>query len=1223
MHLYIAGALESEETEVKTCPICLSTFDDHVRFCPFHGVGLKTIPEHHFAPGDTIGGYYLQNRILSDGLGDIYRATKGDNNYRIRLFSEAILSEPEKATQLLDTLDKNHTLTGAGIPVLDYDWYEDGALYAASPLIQGCTFQNLLDSGISLSENDIADLLYQLLRSIKDIHAQGMIHGNLSLNNTIIDGAGHIRFYDTNLWSLLRLGDFTSLRADRPELFDDILDFMAPEVVNGEPAQEFSDVFSCGAMIRKMIMASSDPASHAKRMEMHLVGNMGNIKNLQTKTKISSDFLEVLSSSMVGSYGVRFQTPQAFINALQSIHSEIDENADALHETRTERFLKSISDASQSSDPNAQNTRLIEQTIMGISENKDAQAQKSESKYSSQSDISLAVDIASLITTLNPDVQIPLNPDSGFNISEGSAQKAQPQVEPQKESSQKPQPQSETPKKSTEKPQSQVSTPVEKPEPTQSSQPQAETNTPSKDSEAQDSNKPHKRIGKKKNKTGELERGDVVSMNSADIKRVKKRRRDPSDVEPSDEVITATLDIAKAIHPEDLPDFSELPHLTSTGDYFIDDSNLSEKELEKRKAIAAFAASIKSKNEDKQDSAPAKDESEHPHENQSSENSKSDSDNSNDDDSPYVDAWFNDDQSVKSPNRRITSLLIAAIALIGLVCVAVAYYKSTQNTNATQSSDETAVQQDPRLIAFQEELQKGTLESRKKAISLFHELRNADTDQDIIRKCRRDLRTALEDQAKVVAELSKPAESIQDPLDITDAENKIQNDYFECIRPPVIPPQEDDQMQLPPPPTPEMIENKMKECDANKASAMLAAKKTALQNARQIQPSLQEQLDHWKELADIYSDMQSIAIRDTIALSNSISTSKAEVDRYQKRLDAITTWDNELNANNAMIAANAPQPETAENIQPETTENTQDDQNAALNDTAQNTDQSGLLAANTTNPTNKIEDTKPDNTITNPGNTQQDNTKPAIELLDTDYQAQNKPADKPAENTIEKPAEKPMNLKSDTGLELLNVHDANANNTNTDKDKPNVIAKNDNNVKNDSNTRNDNNVKNDSNTKNNNTKQDTVVAKNNAKEKDDSPVIIIPKTVETPKQTINEAPAANSNAVPTGKLIADANAAMSKRDFTTAVALLEQATKQEPRNHRAWLSMAKANENLGKLILATTEAERSCEISKSAGCYVYLGDLHKKAGNLNDAREAYSTALQIDPNNAAAKAKLQ
>ncbi|MGN1071423.1 MAG: tetratricopeptide repeat protein, partial [Bradymonadia bacterium] len=139
-------------------------------------------------------------------------------------------------------------------------------------------------------------------------------------------------------------------------------------------------------------------------------------------------------------------------------------------------------------------------------------------------------------------------------------------------------------------------------------------------------------------------------------------------------------------------------------------------------------------------------------------------------------------------------------------------------------------------------------------------------------------------------------------------------------------------------------------------------------------------------------------------------------------------------------------------------------------------------------------------------------------------------------------------------------------------------------------------------------------------EEDPSKTTSKPSTPSTPS---TPAPAAPQGNVPTAKLIADAQAAMSRKDFEGAVRLLEKATAQDKSNARAWLSLAKANERLGKLVLAATEAETSCKLSKTASCYVYLGDLYGKAGMTDESRGAYEKALQIDPNNAAASAKLR
>ena len=116
------------------------------------------------------------------------------------------------------------------------------------------------------------------------------------------------------------------------------------------------------------------------------------------------------------------------------------------------------------------------------------------------------------------------------------------------------------------------------------------------------------------------------------------------------------------------------------------------------------------------------------------------------------------------------------------------------------------------------------------------------------------------------------------------------------------------------------------------------------------------------------------------------------------------------------------------------------------------------------------------------------------------------------------------------------------------------------------------------------------------------------KPAAAPTPTPAPAAAAAGGQVPTAKLIADANAAMNKKDFAGAVKLLETAIKQDPRNGRAHFTLAKANERLGKLALAAQNAKTACDLLKAASCYKYLGDLYKKTGQDAEAAEAYSKA---------------
>ena len=126
-----------------------------------------------------------------------------------------------------------------------------------------------------------------------------------------------------------------------------------------------------------------------------------------------------------------------------------------------------------------------------------------------------------------------------------------------------------------------------------------------------------------------------------------------------------------------------------------------------------------------------------------------------------------------------------------------------------------------------------------------------------------------------------------------------------------------------------------------------------------------------------------------------------------------------------------------------------------------------------------------------------------------------------------------------------------------------------------------------------------------------------------PKPAAPASPSTASGNVPTAKLLAEASQALAKKDLDTAASLCEKATKQDPKNARAWQMYANVTEKQGKFALAASHAEKSCNISKTANCYAYLGSLKSKSGLNDEAIEAYKKALEIDPNNAQANAKLQ
>ena len=1249
---------------MRACPVCLSTFDDAVRFCPFHGVELKVLPENTVSVGESLNGYYLKEKIGEDGLGAVYRAEKGGNTYRLRCFSEAVLCDSGRSSRLNDVLESSMSLSGGAIPVADYGWNESGILYSAHPYIPGRSFRDVLKLGIALSEQDVAQMLLQLLRAVRDIHGQHVTHGNISLSNIIIDSSGRIRLHDAGFLGIFRDGHFEELRDDNPGVFGDVLDLMSPEVGRGEAACVYSDVYSCGASACCLMSGVSGPDDLAARMEAHLDGSIQEFWLRNLRRPVSQDFCDLLEASTLGSSSVRFQTARAFITALVSIHPELDESGDALSGGLVERLLDGaervsavdrravsrqtvLSGFDEAFDTiheaaSRESTRrgydaertVVEKTrfdgltdIVGealveteiarqleravttemdpveasptVEFSEPAFAIRGEEAKSLDEEISSILNLAESLSKPEMTLEVGDALSSADTESEDQSESEAKDVESEdhsaseaKDVESEDQSESEAKDVESEDHSESKAKDVESEDHSESKVKDVESEDHSeseaKDVESEDhsesedqsesedksesgtatelaecsksealrkaeaaerafkeecarqaeeresdkGSKPHKRIGKRKDKSraSELERGDVVSMSSVEMKRVKRRRRDLADCAPRNEVVTAELEIPAMVDPSKMPEYSNLPGMTATHGFVYDEG-------ENEEAMGSEASvDVELEQGGVQEVPETPEVSEVPPE----------------EDGGDEEGWFGDDAPEVSQKRGRKSIkfFIAMAAVLAIACSVVAVNKCSMPSDSSTSAEQTAP--DARLAEFEQVLGQSTAESRARALALFDELREANLSGGEIKKCREMLLASLNRQADELKKGLKNVEDIPDPLDMSATSDALSKDYLDCVTGVREDSPERDKL--------------MGACESARKDALQASLAQGIASSRALLPQYESLRDGWEEVEGIYASIQKYARGDSRSADGVLlDEASAQKAGFASRIEAVHGHD-DVTVPSEPSASDAPSGVAPDDSGADRQESPGVVENAPVVEAPAAPDDSGADRQESPGvvenvpvveaPVAPVETPKP----VEPAPVAQ---KPVVSPKPAEPVVSPKPAE-PApvaqKPVAQKPVETPKPVEpapkaAETSKRIVLV----------DEEKPS-------------------------------------------------------KTTSKPS---TPAPAAAQGNVPTAKLIADAQAAMSRKDFEGAVRLLEKATAQDKSNARAWLSLAKANERLGKLVLAATEAETSCKLSKTASCYVYLGDLYGKASMTDESRGAYEKALQIDPNNAAASAKLR
>ncbi len=1222
---------------MKACPFCLSTFDDTVRFCPFHGAELKQLSEHEYQQGDSICGYYLKQYIGNDGLGDVYCATRAGNSYRFRLYSPAILCDPERVSSLLSILEKTCQISGGGIPIADYDWLDDGLLYSAHPYIPGCSFQNILDMNIELSESEVAELLFQLLRAVKDIHAQRIVNGNIALSNIILDKGGRIRLHDACLWGILRGEHFDEIRDDHPEVLASIIDLMSPELARGDDPKTQSDVYSCGAAACCLLTGEAGHGTIVQRVHSHVIGDIQDIRIQNPHIRVSDDFGDLLMASMIGTSGVRFQTARAFITALLSIHPELDENVDSISPALAERLLnddvnskvytkKSTSpyailplDVKEPREETSADTNTENDTSFST------EPAEEESSYTSPcSDISSWNDLADLIgnqsdqkeilpfADASSDIEHPLfshpdltpctdllanvfsgiceanlqtsstdadlNPREEKSETQEQTENTQEKEEPVKEEAQHQESSSETAGTSQESAED-ATTESQKKESeakASSSETTKDESAPKKAEDDPASSKPHKRIGRKKpENSSELENGDIISIStSKDIRRIKRTRR--ASFEPQNEVVLSDVVIKPLVNQDSdaIPSYCKLPYMTVSAGY------------------KPFSTS--DKKEETSKPAPVVNHDEEP-------------DNSNDTENDLEqenEEWFVNETRAKKAS--ILNKLIAIAAVLALICLALFIYSLNTSENpaaespvasqvpAYQPAPSANTDKNSTLDDFHAAL--GTSEFETKAIELFNELRNSDIDQKTIQQCREELVKALNSQAITLRQTLKKSDEQPNPLDISDISNELTAAYVTCTT----------SVDAAAPDS----ETQLQQCADAKDKGLIAAQSKALANAEALRPDFEKQLKGWTDLEKLYATIVKMQRNQQVpdAVLNQ-TDSHQQISDYEQRLKSIDEEKTRVaSAGNtgategiavpaapesdpALLAMNQPTDTANSEIEPEDT-NTQSETVTPEPAPAQPVAQpvSAQQAAEPA-PAQPV----PAQQAAEPAPVQPVPAQQAAEPAPVQPVAQPKQEQKKQEQ----PATQPK--QEQTAAQPKQEQPA----TQPKQEQPATQPKQEQPA---------------TQPKQEQKKQEQTAAQPKQEQKKQEQTAAAQPS-EQPKPAQTAKPAA-SGSVPTGQLLQQASQAMAKKDFASAISLCEQATKQDSKNARAWQMLTQAYEKQGKTAVAANAAEKWCFLANTASCYVYLGNLKSKSGDAAEAKKAFEKALALDPNNAQAKAKV-
>ena len=211
--------------------------------------------------GSTLGPYVVEAQLGAGGMGEVYSArdTRLNRTVAIKVLSAPLTETPhfrkrfEREARVIAALEHPHIC-----PLYDVG-EEHGATFLVMQHLHGETLADHLKRG-PLALDRAIQFAVEIARALDAAHRAGVVHRDLKPANVMVTKSG-VKLLD---FGLARIDEGTAAVAERAEdatirprsptnsTLLGTLPYMAPEQVEGRPADARTDIFALGAVLYEM-----------------------------------------------------------------------------------------------------------------------------------------------------------------------------------------------------------------------------------------------------------------------------------------------------------------------------------------------------------------------------------------------------------------------------------------------------------------------------------------------------------------------------------------------------------------------------------------------------------------------------------------------------------------------------------------------------------------------------------------------------------------------------------------------------------------------------------------------------------------------------------------------------------------------------------------------------------------------------------------------------------